>query len=53
MEQYSETFNKLMLKLGYNEYVTQGGGTFYSSPANANDPGPRLLGSQLVTKHEP
>ncbi|KAH8673754.1 Alpha/Beta hydrolase protein [Xylariales sp. PMI_506] len=25
MEQYSETMNKLMLKLGYNEYVTQGG----------------------------
>ncbi|OTA93227.1 hypothetical protein M434DRAFT_11767 [Hypoxylon sp. CO27-5] len=25
MEQYAETLNKLMLKLGYNEYVTQGG----------------------------
>ncbi|KAK8048395.1 hypothetical protein PG994_010125 [Apiospora phragmitis] len=25
MEQYAETMNKLMLKLGYNEYVTQGG----------------------------
>ncbi|KAI8627375.1 microsomal epoxide hydrolase [Xylariaceae sp. FL1651] len=25
MEQYAETVNKLMLKLGYNEYVTQGG----------------------------
>ncbi|KAK9779129.1 putative Microsomal epoxide hydrolase [Seiridium cardinale] len=24
-EQYAETMNKLMLKLGYNEYVTQGG----------------------------
>lgn len=24
-EQYAETVNKLMLKLGYNEYVTQGG----------------------------
>jgi pimeloyl-ACP methyl ester carboxylesterase len=26
LEQYAETLNKLMLKLGYNEYVTQGGG---------------------------
>lgn len=25
LEQYAETVNKLMLKLGYNEYVTQGG----------------------------
>lgn len=25
LEQYAETLNKLMLKLGYNEYVTQGG----------------------------
>lgn len=25
MEQYAETLHKLMLKLGYNEYVTQGG----------------------------
>ncbi|KAI5864511.1 alpha/beta-hydrolase [Durotheca rogersii] len=25
IEQYAETMNKLMLKLGYNEYVTQGG----------------------------
>ncbi|KAI1078342.1 alpha/beta-hydrolase [Whalleya microplaca] len=25
MEQYAETMNKLMLKLGYSEYVTQGG----------------------------
>ncbi|KAK3945109.1 Alpha/Beta hydrolase protein [Diplogelasinospora grovesii] len=25
LEQYAETMNKLMLKLGYNEYVTQGG----------------------------
>lgn len=25
MEQYAETMNKLMLKLGYDEYVTQGG----------------------------
>lgn len=25
LEQYAETCNKLMLKLGYNEYVTQGG----------------------------
>ena len=25
IEQYAETCNKLMLKLGYNEYVTQGG----------------------------
>jgi hypothetical protein len=25
IEQYAETCHKLMLKLGYNEYVTQGG----------------------------
>jgi Epoxide hydrolase N terminus len=25
LEQYAETFNKLMLRLGYQEYVTQGG----------------------------
>jgi hypothetical protein len=25
IEQYAETGHKLMLKLGYNEYVTQGG----------------------------
>lgn len=25
LKQYAETFHKLMLKLGYNEYVTQGG----------------------------
>jgi pimeloyl-ACP methyl ester carboxylesterase len=24
-KQYAETFHKLMLALGYNEYVTQGG----------------------------
>lgn len=28
MEQYAETMNKLMLKLGYKEYVTQGGKVF-------------------------
>ena len=27
--QYAETLHKLMLKLGYNEYVTQGGQFFY------------------------
>jgi pimeloyl-ACP methyl ester carboxylesterase len=25
IEQYAETCNRLMMKLGYNEYVTQGG----------------------------
>lgn len=28
LEQYAETLNKLMLKLGYDEYVTQGGKYF-------------------------
>ena len=28
LAQYAETLNKLMLKLGYNEYVTQGGMSF-------------------------
>ncbi|CAJ2510210.1 Uu.00g061100.m01.CDS01 [Anthostomella pinea] len=30
IEQYAETMNKLMLKLGYNEYVTQGGDWGYA-----------------------
>jgi hypothetical protein len=35
IEQYAETCHKLMLKLGYNEYVTQGGNAilFVSIPA--------------------
>ena len=31
MEQYAETCNKLMLKLGYDQYVTQGGSSLLAS----------------------
>ena len=34
--QYAETCNKLMLKLGYNEYVTQGGDWGKSLPSNSS-----------------